>query len=248
RPLGAADQPTKGTQPGRQVGRTIRRGLVGRRDGTRRITTSETNNERAAASATRSGGTGDPPPEAAPAEEGSARGSGTEGRSNGIDGERDPRAAPGVSGRFTPLPSRVETRGSGGRRTSICAGGLAPGRRLHLVGKARELLEAARSCPGRDGSAEQRGRRDDGATRNRARPPPGAHEPTMPGPGRYRYPPSGGSRSPQSGVPDASHDAFVRREGSRRPRRFASTTADTRLSTPSLRIALLRYSLTVWRP
>ena len=122
-PPGAADQPTRGTQPGRQVGRTIRRGLAGRRDGTRRITTSETNNESAAASATRSGGTGDPPPEAAPAEEGMANGSGMEGRSKGSEGARDPPAAPGDSGRFAPRSSRVETPGFGDARTSICAGG-----------------------------------------------------------------------------------------------------------------------------
>src|SRR5919205_653921 len=60
---GAADQPTKDAQPGRQVGRTIRRGLPCRRDGTRRITTSETKNKSTVASATRSGGTGDPPPD-----------------------------------------------------------------------------------------------------------------------------------------------------------------------------------------
>jgi hypothetical protein len=105
----AADQPIRGVQPGRQVGRTIRRGLAGRRGGARRTTTSWRKNRTSATSATTSGGTGDPPPAAAPAEVGTANGIGIEGRSKGIGDRRGSRDAPGGSGAFRSRRSGVAT-------------------------------------------------------------------------------------------------------------------------------------------
>lgn len=136
-----------------------------------------------------------------------------------------------------PCAGRRRRDGRGGRRDLARSHGL---RIAHGgVGLLQQLRRRRRAGIGardrRNGENAERDRHDENA---------GAHTAMMWPVQPCGYRPPGGSCSPQ---PGDSYEALLATGASSRPRRPASTAASTRLPTPSLRIALLRYSLTVCR-
>lgn len=126
--------------------------------------------------------------------------------------------------------------GRGARR------GLLRSERLSIGHGGAGFLQQLRGAVGIRGARCRRNGED--AERDRADQNADAHPGMIRAAAPRRHRPPRGSRSPRSG---GFYDAFLRVDGSSRPRRFASTAASTRLSTSSFRIALLRYSFTVCR-
>jgi len=136
-------------------------------------------------------------------------------------------------------------RRAGRRRRDGCGRrrDLPRGQRLRVAHGGVGLLQQLRRRGGAGIGARDR-RNGKNAERDRHDENAGAHTAMIRPAHPHGYRPPGGSFSPQ---PGGSYEALLAIRASKSPRRPASTAASTRLPTPSFRIALLRYSLTVCR-